>query len=1136
MPIQNSSNEEIILCPNSSTFTNFDWLSTYEISRVLHTVIEPEELKLLQVETLIEPGWKQSNPNDIRDKMIESLKLNDQILINKDIRILNQVKSIPTNLKVAINKALIEDHKEKYEDLLKQIEFSLELNHSINHDKKLRFKILTPKFCKSNALYRKYGSNRFLIIKLDSNQFINHLRSTSSKFMITKELTRDFFTRPLRIANRAEVIMVDLQSTPESSICPSFSKFMNDTLNIELNQNLSLAKWVARSSLLLSSTNPTIDFKPENIRRVPDVFSNSLLISHDEMNLIADALGLNYLPSAIEGRIQAKEVFVWRLGKIPESDDDENHLIQLWEDQVKGFKSVVFIKFMAFCYNFKLKGFQKEELFTSIALDQCQIVKGLTGKGSVMTDGAAAISHLGALQISRANGKTPDFLPSVYQGRIGFAKGLWFLDPNSDQLGQTCWIEIRDSQWKANLKPDSQFHFNLCRYSVPVEKSASLGKQNLPILASRGVPSSTLRDLIHEAVQAIKEDFLTSDPLDLAKTMARQTSLLAQRKITLRNQFRSFHDPTINRVDKTMNNSIKESTTDQLDPLSLAPMSFEEELTCLLTAGFSTSNRQVVEGLRKVKEAKLTRMLNFKIPVTQSAYVYVIPDPTGTLREDEAFLQFSSFRNPYTGLRVAHLICSALISRAPCVAPIDVQRINLVANASLKRAYFDILVCSIHGDRALLSLLSGGDYDGDQVFVIWDQRLVEPFQNAYPSAYHEPNETEWFDKVLTRTVKDQLLLPYKTDSKMFMNEAQKILLKGLFTPSHHSVYSLRHSLCDYILGSEDPLTFLIGWIYVKCLDAPKSGLVLRPQKDGEIIDLLKRHIRRLKIGDRMDMNLPMPSFLKDEYQGSNRYFKYPHESIYVLDRLRDTILKARDEFRSQNQKEGNNNFYIKDPDLYDFFLSQKSMFDKPLKKIEDGQKEDVFFKWGRLGIWIGVLRRIQRKISSLNQIYCKAVERSQNDRSNHQLIQDKDGYVPREDNTVYFVWESAYDEDKDELEDLLNANDNEKKIFKLSKRAYLDGLRADGYALLKASCASYLTSPTAYFPYVMAFREICYLKGQAMAGKYWKHFIPLQFLEEEKEFEENRSTSLTQESNSSLASVVKCIIKISDEHNSNSLV
>lgn len=30
--------------------------------------------------------------------------------------------------------------------------------------------------------------------------------------------------------------------------------------------------------------------------RVPDVFSNSLLISRQQMNVVADGLGLNYLP------------------------------------------------------------------------------------------------------------------------------------------------------------------------------------------------------------------------------------------------------------------------------------------------------------------------------------------------------------------------------------------------------------------------------------------------------------------------------------------------------------------------------------------------------------------------------------------------------------------------------------------------------------------------------------------------------------------------------------------------------------------------------------------------------------------------------------------------------------------------
>lgn len=34
----------------------------------------------------------------------------------------------------------------------------------------------------------------------------------------------------------------------------------------------------------------------------------------------------------------------------------------------------------------------------------------------------------------------------------------------------------------------------------------------------------------------------------------------------------------------------------------------------------------------------------------------------------------------------------------------------MVESEHLKSVYFDVLLCSIHGDRSLLSLLSGGEY------------------------------------------------------------------------------------------------------------------------------------------------------------------------------------------------------------------------------------------------------------------------------------------------------------------------------------------------------------------------------------------------------------------------------------------
>lgn len=52
-----------------------------------------------------------------------------------------------------------------------------------------------------------------------------------------------------------------------------------------------------------------------------------------------------------------------------------------------------------------------------------------------------------------------------------------------DPRDKSSWIEISDSQWKAEVTPGFRFHFNLCRQVSPVHHAA-LGKQQIPVSAS----------------------------------------------------------------------------------------------------------------------------------------------------------------------------------------------------------------------------------------------------------------------------------------------------------------------------------------------------------------------------------------------------------------------------------------------------------------------------------------------------------------------------------------------------------------------------------------------------------------------------------------------------------------------------
>ena len=104
-----------------------------------------------------------------------------------------------------------------------------------------------------------------------------------------------------------------------------------------------------------------------------------------------------------------------------------------------------------------------------------------------------------------------DYVPSAFQGRIGPAKGVWFVDaleeaPASLARADTkvYWIEVTDKQQKFEPHPiDSLSHdnervtFEVYKYSRRLS-SAFLNFQLMPILEDRGVPRKEFIDLFRE--------------------------------------------------------------------------------------------------------------------------------------------------------------------------------------------------------------------------------------------------------------------------------------------------------------------------------------------------------------------------------------------------------------------------------------------------------------------------------------------------------------------------------------------------------------------------------------------------------------------------------------------------------------
>ena len=136
---------------------------------------------------------------------------------------------------------------------------------------------------------------------------------------------------------------------------------------------------------------------------------------------------------------------------------------------------------------------------------------------SSSTHGLVAQTVKGCARISRdaataiANMLGMDQAPSVFQGRVGGAKGVWMTDALDERPprctrgdGRAYWIEVTDSQLKFkphpidNLYPDpARSTFEVNKYSKKLAPS-SLSFQLIPILENRGVPQEVFKQRLRE--------------------------------------------------------------------------------------------------------------------------------------------------------------------------------------------------------------------------------------------------------------------------------------------------------------------------------------------------------------------------------------------------------------------------------------------------------------------------------------------------------------------------------------------------------------------------------------------------------------------------------------------------------------
>lgn len=200
-----------------------------------------------------------------------------------------------------------------------------------------------------------------------------------------------------------------------------------------------------------------------------------------------------------------------------------------------------------------------------------------------------------------------------------------------------------------------------------------------------------------------------------------------------------------------------------------------------------------------------------------------------------------------------------------------------------------------------------------QIWICWEERLVNEFRNADPRYAEEPPNfvNEYF-------VTDDRPACEIAGEGLDIN-AQKFINYGIETSlvdSDLGTCTLRHRDVVYSKGFEHPQAILLARLAAKLVDAPKAGLRLRLEKWNSLLKQLRTN---------------MPEYVKPP--GERRYIDSPH----VMDVL---VLQVIPQFHervliSYNEQIRGDAFIPIDSDIKAFYDAVKAAHPKLISNLKE---------------------------------------------------------------------------------------------------------------------------------------------------------------------------------------------------------
>ncbi|KAG5639652.1 hypothetical protein H0H81_008813 [Sphagnurus paluster] len=473
----------------------------------------------------------------------------------------------------------------------------------------------------------------------------------------------------------------------------------------------------------------------------------------------------------------------------------------------------------------------------------------------ILTDGCGFINEA-ALKLIAYALNLPS-RPTAVQGRIEGGKGLWVLHPTDRNHEPR--IYTRPSQTKiAFPRPLHRSHriLDLCSVSR-ASGIINLSKQSIMNLAENGVPFDILKDLMVKGLMDQVQPLMQWDGPHAMENLwhvinqlggvstARLQRLTAElsRVLGIQRMEWGHEDIGLETEDIIEAEDLAKGSNTGRNEYSGAPLSIHELTLELIQAGFRPDRLGLLmEKIRYIIKNVITSTIEkFSIPLPESLGAFVIPDPVGILEAGQVYYRSSQpLTDPETQTLFNVVTGDVLLGRYPVRLASDIQKAKAVDVSELAN-YPDVLIVSTKGNISYASLLAGGDYDGDELFIIREKSLVEPFKSKplteMPSDLllnnfegHPERVTHFAERVATmETLKDV--------QKTF----QEILLLNL-NDSKVGMYSNFHDYAAWQHGYDNPKSIRLAYMFNVLLDSSKTGMRLRKGVFEQDLRLFNREI------------------------------------------------------------------------------------------------------------------------------------------------------------------------------------------------------------------------------------------------------------------------------------------------------